>query len=302
MRSDRTKTLEQGGLLLIDKPSGLTSHDIVFKARKALNNKKIGHTGTLDPLASGLLVLCVGKATKLIKYLTALTKTYQAQAVLGIGTDTDDIMGNTVATADPLWISDSEITNKLAGFVGKSQQLPPSYSAIKVKGKKLYEYARQNLPLPELSPREIEIYAIEGVTTQRDEQKRLIFVNFSCKVSKGTYIRALARDLGKILETCGTLVALRRTKVGGLDVADAISLIDLEQGSFAFQDPLKTLEMPSIILGHEHIKAVLNGTPLPKTLFSFPTETIIFDEQKQPIAIYRYDEEKDKMRMSVKLV
>ena len=302
MSSSISEAQVLSGLLLVDKPSGPTSHDIVMKARKSLRTKKIGHTGTLDPLASGLLVLCVGRATKLIKYLTFHDKAYQAKVILGLVTDTDDITGHPLSEADPLGLTDAEIIGALNGFVGRSLQKPPIYSAIKVKGRKLYEYARNDNSVPEIAARAIEITAINDISIARDEVNRRIEVGFSCRVSKGTYIRALARDLGTSLDNYGTLAELRRTDVGCLSQKDAVTLPELELGGFQLIDPLDTLKMPSLILPDEALMKVSNGGTLPKSLFESLTDTIIRDKQDRPIAIYRYDQEKDLMRMSVKLV
>jgi tRNA pseudouridine55 synthase len=290
------------GILLVDKPIGPTSHDIVMIARKVLNTKKIGHCGTLDPLASGLLVLCIGKATKLIKYLTQDVKAYDAEVILGYQTDTDDITGKVIKRSDPLAINDAEIISKLESVVGVVDQIPPQYAAIKVAGKKLYEYARENREMPIVKPRRVEVIKVENIMITRDESLAEIRVKFSCLVSKGTYIRAMARDLGLLLDSAGTLASLRRTQVGSFTIDQAVSLIKLKQDDYELKDALSALRMPFVVFNDFLIAKVMNGQPLLKDEFLELTDTIIYDENKRPIAIYCYDEGKDIMRMSVKLI
>jgi len=289
------------GILLIDKPAGLTSHDVVMRARKVLKTKKIGHTGTLDPFATGLLVLCVGRATKLVGDLSVAEKEYEAKVILGLQTDTDDITGKPLKMAEVESIKDQEIRSVLNSFIGRSQQVPPAYSAIKVNGRKLYEYARQNAIMPELKPREIDIKSINKVAIDRDESGQRIDVDFTCLVSKGTYIRAIARDMGEKLGSAGTLGALRRTKVGMVQVEEASTLEDFEKGQYTLCDPIRFLDLPKVVLSPELIGFVESGRPLSSELFMTLTDTIIYDEKGQLVAIYRYDKEKEQMRMSVKI-
>ena len=162
----------QSGVLIIDKPEGITSHDVVAKVRKALHTKKVGHTGTLDPLATGVLVVCVEKATKLVQYLTCENKTYEVQMKLGVKSDTGDITGNIIETDDNISEKLSELNlekihETLNTFLGAQKQVPPMYSAIKVNGKKLYEYAREGVEI-EREERDIEIHSIENVSFEND--------------------------------------------------------------------------------------------------------------------------------------
>ncbi|MFA6792070.1 MAG: tRNA pseudouridine(55) synthase TruB, partial [Candidatus Izemoplasmatales bacterium] len=175
------------GILLIDKPSGVTSHDVVQKIRFFLQTHSIGHTGTLDPLATGLLVLCVGKATKFVKFLTNHDKSYQADILLGIQTDTDDITGKVLKKTDPSQLSDEKILSVIHRFYGNMKQTPPAYSAIKVDGKKLYQYARNEQQIPIVEPREIEIKSISDFSIVRSTTD--ITLKMTLLVSKGTYIR-----------------------------------------------------------------------------------------------------------------
>lgn len=181
------------GVLIINKPKGFTSHDVVNVARKALNTRKIGHTGTLDPNATGVLPILVGTATKISKYLIEHNKTYVATIKLGEKTDTGDIEGNIIGQDENCPnFSCEEIEGVLKTFLGKQKQIPPIYSAIKINGKKAYEYARSGQTV-ELEAREIEIYQIELINVQEKE------ITFEVSCSKGTYIRTLCEDIAKKL-------------------------------------------------------------------------------------------------------
>jgi len=289
------------GILLIDKPKGLTSHDVVRLARKSLQTKRIGHTGTLDPLATGLLVLLVGNATKLAKYYSEHDKAYEAEIVLGIQTDTDDITGEVIDVADAGNVPEADIVASIIKFIGTSRQVPPKYSAIKHEGRKLYEYARKDQIVPDVDPREIHIYEIEKIRiVARDDHQTT--VAFSCQVSKGTYIRSLARDIGLDLGVYGTLKNLRRTVLGTFNVENAVQLEDMEAGNYELIDPLGHLLLPTVTLGEKFLPMIANGRFLPADLFPDRTDTIIRDPEGKNLAIYRYDLEKNVMRMSVKLI
>ncbi len=185
------------GIIIINKPKNCTSHDIVHKAKK-ITGKKVGHTGTLDPMATGVLPLLIGKGTLCAKYLTQHDKIYQAQVTLGIRTDTADIEGKIIEEkeVEKNTFKQEKVEEVLKTFLGKQQQIPPIYSAIKVKGKKLYEYARQG-KIVEVKPREIEIYKINLIKIN-EEQKQ---IEFQVHCSKGTYIRSLCEDIAKKLDT-----------------------------------------------------------------------------------------------------
>lgn len=288
------------GILLYDKPSGPSSHDAVMAARRALGTRKIGHTGTLDPLASGLLILCVGKATKLVRYLVGEDKEYAASIILGYATATDDITGEVTERMAINHLDDATIKATLLGFLGKSLQRPPAFSAIKVHGAKLYELARKQKALPEVEPREIMIHSFSQIAINRPIDGE-IHLDFTCVVSKGTYIRALARDLGTALGTGGTLAALRRTRIGEYSIATAVTAEALAGGEYQLLDPLPALKMPRLRVGDDIAVKVDNGAWLPKALFSRLSDTLIVDQGDRPLAIYHYDKEKDIMRMSVKL-
>ncbi len=204
------------GVLLVDKPEGPTSHDVVAAARRALDTGRVGHTGTLDPFATGLLILCVGQATKLARYLTGLEKTYEAVARLGVRTDTLDRTGAVEAEIDG-WQSLDEVTirDAFTRQQGVIEQTPPAYSAKKVGGKKSYELARAGRAV-ELAPVEVTIHALDVLDVDGPD------VRFRIRCSTGTYVRAVARDAGETLGVGAHLTALRRTAVGPHRAADAV--------------------------------------------------------------------------------
>lgn len=289
------------GILLIDKPEGLTSHDVVFKARKILGTKKIGHTGTLDPLATGLLVLMVGKATKLARYFSEHDKEYEAEILLGIETNTDDVTGDIINNADATKLSEKAIAEAMRKFVGASLQMPPNFSAIKVAGKKLYEYARNSQDMPVIEPRAVFIKSIDDIRVKAKEATT-VTIGCSCHVSKGTYVRSLARDIGRSLGVYGTLKSLKRTVLGDFELKDATTLEALNAEDVTLKDPLKFLGMPELRVSEDIKKLIRDGRFLPLSLFKDKTETIIYDLANTPLAIYHYDKEINIMRMSVKLL
>jgi tRNA pseudouridine55 synthase len=181
------------GLLLVDKPQGITSHDVVARARRLLGTRKVGHAGTLDPMATGLLLLGVDSSTRLLSYLVGLDKEYTATIRLGVATDTDDAEGETIATRDASGVTDAAIASGIAALTGPIEQVPSTFSAIKVDGRRAYDLARAGEAV-DLRSRPVTIHAFELLGTQRDEQFIDLAVRVAC--SSGTYIRALARDLG----------------------------------------------------------------------------------------------------------
>ena len=217
------------GLVLIDKPTGWTSHDVVAKVRKAIGTKKVGHAGTLDPLATGLLVLGIESGTKLLTFLVGADKTYEATIRLGQQTISDDSESEVIATASPDQIaklSDEAIALEIAKLTGVIMQTPSSVSAIKVAGKRAYDLVRAGEEV-ELKAREVNIYNFELLSVTRVSGFLDVQVRVEC--SSGTYIRALARDLGNLLGVGGHITALRRTKVGHFDVSDANSIEELSE-------------------------------------------------------------------------
>ena len=221
------------GILLIDKPSGLTSRDVVNIVGKSLGTKKIGHTGTLDPLATGVMVLCVGKYTKLVEMLTSYNKTYEASIVLGIKTDTLDITGK-VLEEKCSNISLSDILLSLKKFEGVYDQEVPIYSAVKINGKKLYEYARENKTI-ELPKRSVNISKISLISDIKYENNKTLF-SIRCNVSKGTYIRSLINDIASSLNTIGVMKGLRRIEQGNFNIENCYKISDIENNNFKFVD------------------------------------------------------------------
>lgn len=213
------------GIIVVNKPKGCTSHDVVNKVKRILN-EKVGHTGTLDPNATGVLPLLIGKGTKLSYYLIEHDKEYIVTLQLGTKTDTADCEGNIIEkkeVAESL-LQKENIKKVLSSFLGKSQQTPPMYSAIKVNGKKLYEYARKNETI-EIKPREIEIYEIELLDISKKEKQ----IVFRVKCSKGTYIRSLCEDIAQKLDTVGYMKELKRTMVGDFYIENSITVEELEE-------------------------------------------------------------------------
>ncbi|QNO38581.1 tRNA pseudouridine(55) synthase TruB [Protaetiibacter sp. SSC-01] len=211
------------GILLVDKPQGVTSHDVVARARRLLGTRKVGHAGTLDPMATGLLLLGVDSSTRLLTYLVGLDKEYTATIRLGVATDTDDAEGEIVRSTDASEVADDAIERGIAALTGAIEQRPSSYSAIKVDGRRAYDRARAGEQV-DLAARPVTIHAFELLATRRDGADVDLDVRVEC--SSGTYIRALARDLGADLGVGGHLTALRRTRIGPFAVADAIELPD----------------------------------------------------------------------------
>lgn len=209
------------GILNILKPTGMTSHDVVSNVRKILNIKKVGHAGTLDPNVAGVLVICVGKATKFSEYLMSGDKEYVCELILGQSTDTQDSYGMVIDKSDKVSVTREELNEVLKKFTGEQIQIPPAYSAVKLHGKKLYEYARQNIQV-EKQGRPINIKSIELL--KFDGNKALLKV----RCSKGTYIRTLCNDIGKSLGTFGHMGILIRTESKGLHINNSVTLEKLK--------------------------------------------------------------------------
>lgn len=210
----------KNGILNIDKPQGITSHDVVDIVRKIFPGIKVGHTGTLDPIATGVLTICIGKATKLSDELLSENKVYKVKMLLGVETDTYDITGK-IVFANTLNEDEIYIKERIKRFIGKSSQIPPIYSAIKIKGKKAYEYARNGENVS-LKPREIEIFNIDDI----DVNLRKRQVSFVVYCTKGTYIRSLVHDIGIKLGCGATMIELKRLKTGDFDINDSIDLYE----------------------------------------------------------------------------
>ena len=230
------------GFINLNKPQGFTSHDCVAKTRRLLNIKKVGHGGTLDPKATGVLPIAVGKATRLLQFLPE-KKAYRALIRLGMQTTTDDLEGEIVAIKKVTDLTQKEIVTYLHQFDGEIEQTPPIYSAIKQKGKKLYELARKGIEV-EVPKRKVTIYSCDLIEIYKRE---FIEVEVDITCSEGTYIRAVARDLGKMLGVGGTLASLIRTKSCGLELSSSINFITLEK---RIQDSTFDLIAPDKLLEH----------------------------------------------------
>lgn len=248
------------GVLLLDKPIGLTSNDALQKARRLFSAAKGGHTGTLDPLATGLLPLCFGEATKFSADLLDADKTYEAVLQLGVTTDSGDVDGKVIATA-PVSVSADDVVRVLPQFTGNLQQIPPMHSALKRDGRPLYELARQGIEV-ERAPRAVTIYALECLAFAGDS----LTLRVAC--SKGTYIRVLAADIGNALGCGAHLTALRRTVVGDLDLANAVTLAELQAldaaGRAECLQPVDALvhTLPIVTVADEAEQRFRHGNPV----------------------------------------
>lgn len=260
------------GIININKPAGMTSHDVVFKLRKLLRQKKIGHGGTLDPDVTGVLPIAVGKATRLIEYMQEEGKVYEGEITLGFSTTTEDASGELVATTPvPETLSEAAIDAAMQTLVGQIQQIPPMYSAVKVKGRKLYEYARAGETV-ERPVRTVTIHSFERTSELLFENGCARFT-FKVRCGKGTYIRTLSVDLGERLGLAAHMSKLVRTGSAGLQLADALSLeavADLvAAGDFSFLQPLEQGigDLPVVELSAEQKQACLYGQrfELPQT-------------------------------------
>lgn len=254
------------GVLNINKPSGPTSHDIVAFVRRAVRVKRVGHAGTLDPLASGVLLVCIGQATRIVEYLVDWPKSYRATAVFGAETDTEDSTGAVIAEADASNITRQSLERVLPGFLGKLMQIPPMASAVHHEGKRLYEFARAG-KVVEREAREVEVYAIRLIDFTPGDRPTAV-LEIDC--SKGTYIRTLCADIGRALGCGGHMSALVRTAIGRFRVDDAVAPDEVEslesQGRLAgilhsIDDVLG--DMPAAELNEQQADKVAHGTEVP---------------------------------------
>lgn len=275
------------GILLINKPIDFTSRDVVNKLSGILHTKKIGHTGTLDPIATGVLVICIGNTTKLCELLTSEYKEYISTIKLGIKTDTLDITGNVVEEKE-YNVNESLIKEVLSSFIGKSTQTTPIYSAVKVNGKKLYEYAREGKKI-DLPKREINITNIELLSYHNDE------ISFKATVSKGTYIRALIDDICTKLNTVGTMSSLIRTKQGKFNLEDTYTLSDIESSNYKIISIEEALtELETIEIDDNLYNKVKNGSIINK---NFNNDIACLKYQNKIVAIYKtYDKDESKAK------
>ncbi|MBI3911864.1 MAG: tRNA pseudouridine(55) synthase TruB [Armatimonadetes bacterium] len=276
------------GVLNVDKPTGMTSHDVVAAARRALGIRRVGHSGTLDPAATGVLLLCLGPATRLVEYLHALPKTYVAQAMLGIATDTQDVSGQVVAEADASAVTETLVREALGRFQGEIWQTPPMVSALKVGGRRLYERARAGEEVPR-EPRRVTIHSL-SLDRFEPGPRACLWLTVTC--SSGTYIRTLVDDLGRALSCGATLVSLRRTAIGQFRVKDAVRLADL--GALAASSELAARVVP-LAAALAHLSAITlppaasarvrHGEPIPAPPDCPPGPFRLLDESGDLLAV-----------------
>lgn len=271
------------GILIVNKEKNMTSRDVVNKVSKILGTKKIGHTGTLDPMAEGVLVLAIGKCLKIVDDLTALNKEYEAEITLGIETDTLDITGNIIKEENKK--IDADVLDKvLKSFIGKYDMQVPIYSAIKVNGKKLYEYARNNEEV-KLPIKEVYINDLKRISDIKDN-KFLI----TCDVSKGTYIRSLIRDIGKELNIPCTMSKLVRLKQGKFDIKNSYSLSEIEKNEYKLLTMEECIDLPIIEIDDFLYNKVKHGSKLQNR---YEYDKFCFMYNKKVVAIYIVDKEKE---------
>ncbi len=266
------------GILIVNKSDGFTSRDVVNKLSKVFNTKKIGHTGTLDPIAKGVLVVVLGKYTKLCEDLTQTYKEYIATFKLGILTDTLDITGN-IIDKKSCKVSEEKIINVISSYKCVYDQEVPIYSSVKINGRKLYEYARngEEVTLPK---REVDIKSIEVLEINKD------IIKIKCLVSKGTYIRSLIRDIGESLNTHATMTDLIRTKQGIFDIKDSYTIEDIENGNYKLINIEDVLDL--YVINNEYIKEATNGV---KLKLDIKNKYILFKSNNEEVALYKKDGE-----------
>lgn len=288
------------GIINVYKERGFTSHDVVAKLRGILRQKKIGHTGTLDPEAQGVLPVCLGKGTKVCELLTDKTKIYQAVLLLGSVTDTQDTTG-TVLAEHPVTCTEEEVAACIQTFQGMQEQIPPMYSALKVNGKKLYELARQGVEVE----RKARTITIEEI---RIDKIQLPEVTITVTCSKGTYIRTLCHDIGQKLGCGGCMKSLLRTRVGIFSIEESLTLAQIEalrdEGSLESRIyPVDSVfgEYPQITLSEEALRLVKNGNPLPKRMLELSAVTDgmrvrLYDSEGVFLAVYAWSQERKSYR------
>lgn len=270
------------GIIVINKPKDYTSRDIVNIVSKKLNTKKVGHTGTLDPLATGVLVLPIGRALKVSELLTSNTKEYIAEVILGYETDMLDITGTEIKRNIPN-VTKEELLKVLKSYIGKYNQEVPLYSAVKVGGKKLYEYARSGTPVIPPS-KEVEVYSLELISDLKHIKGAVEFT-IRCEVSKGTYIRSLIRDIAYSLNTYGTMKNLIRTRQGIFTLKDAYTLKDIEENNYKLLSIKECLpNIKTTIIEEPLLTKVKNGMVLDK--FFKENMSLLLDKEGKEIAIY----------------
>ncbi len=276
------------GLIVVNKEKDVTSRDVVNSLCKIFNTKKIGHTGTLDPIATGVLVIAIGKYTKLVDKITSLDKEYIAKVKIGIKTDTLDITGN-ILEKRKCNVDKLLLINTLNSFIGSYNQVVPKYSAIKINGKKLYEYARENIQI-DLPSRKVEIKNIELIDFKTDS------FSFKVTVSKGTYIRSLIRDISDKLNIIGTMESLTRTKQGEFKIEDSYSIHDIINNKYKLLTIEDIFDFKTYEITFEEFKKIQNGNMLS---LNSKEEYLFLNYQQKKKAIYK--KEKDLYKVWFKL-
>ena len=279
-------------IIVVNKDKDYTSRDVVNVIGKIFNTKKVGHTGTLDPLATGVLIVCMNKALKVVDLITASDKEYIAKVVLGIDTDTLDITGNIINECKTD-VNVDMVKSVLNSFVGKSIQEVPKYSAVKVNGKKLYEYARNGIDV-ELPKREIQIFDIELISDIDIVDGHQEF-SFRVKVSKGTYIRSLIRDIGVKLGCFACMKELTRTKQGKFSIDESYTLNDIKNGNYKLLNIKDVIDIEKVVVSDNMLFKIKNGMILDK--FFISDKALILDNNGNEIGIYKtYDKDSEKVK------
>jgi tRNA pseudouridine55 synthase len=252
------------GVVVVDKPAGITSHDVVGRLRRIYGTKRVGHTGTLDPLATGVLVLCLGQATRIVEYLTASAKEYRAGFVFGVTTDSEDVSGAVLTEQDASHLQEAQVRDALETFRGPILQTPPMVSALHHEGKRLYELARKGLEV-ERAARPVEIYRLELLSFTTGSRARAEVV---VECSTGTYIRTLAADIGRALGVGGMMETLRRSRVGSftLDKAHSLGELEAKKAEGALGDTVIPIERalsdwPAAKLSETDVSRIRHGQP-----------------------------------------
>jgi tRNA pseudouridine55 synthase len=273
-----------GGLVIVDKPQGLTSHDVVARIRRLAGTRRVGHAGTLDPMATGVLVIGVEKATRLLGHLTLSDKEYAATIRLGQATDTDDAEGQVISETPAAQVSDAALEAAVGALTGEIEQMPPGYSAIKVAGKRAYRLAREGA-VPELAARAVTVTDFTVLAIRRAGDLLDADVTVTC--SSGTYIRALARDLGRALGVGGHLTALRRTRVGPYEIATALTLDQLSaRFTMIPLDEAARVTFRQVRLTSDQARSVAHGGRVAIEDLDWPAGTL---ETTGPVAAFAPD-------------
>lgn len=284
------------GLVVIDKDKGYTSRDVVNIVSGVLGTKKVGHTGTLDPLATGVMVVGVGKGLKVSELITGYDKVYEARVIIGYETETLDMEGNIVKWGRFDYTKE-DIERVIEEFPREYEQVVPIYSAVKVNGKRLYKSARRG-EVVELPKRMVSIYELALISDVKVCENHTSF-DIRCKVSKGTYIRSLVRDIGKRLGSYGTMMELRRTRQGNFGLDEAYSIEDIKRGDFELKKIGEVLDIPKVWVNENMLFRIRNGCKMKKF---FEGDMALVMDGDSEVAIYRVSEEDEKIAKVYKML